>query len=107
LLALYNYNSLVAPELSLHNFWFHFTRVFCVFWVCPCSSSAHRALGKEATVPVYKVLARVPFQNRPIHNRPLTTDHSKQTTFVTDLFITDLFITDPFITDHVHNRPRS
>jgi len=44
----------------------------------------------------------VPFQNRPVHNRPLTTEHSKQTTFVTDLFITD-----PFITDHVHNRPRS
>jgi len=21
----------------------------------------------------------VPFQNRPVHNRPLTTDHSKQT----------------------------
>jgi len=37
-----------------------------------------------------------------IHNRPLKTDHSKQTTF-----ITDPFITDPFITDHVHNRPRS
>jgi len=30
------------------------------------------------------------------------TDHSKQTTFVTDLFKTG-----PFITDHVHNRPRS
>jgi len=34
----------------------------------------------------------VPFQNRPVHNGPLTTDHSKQTMF---------------ITDHVHNRPRS
>jgi len=30
------------------------------------------------------------------------TDHSKQTTF-----ITDPFITDPFITDYVHNRPHS
>jgi len=33
----------------------------------------------------------VPIQNRPVHNRPLMTDHSKQTTF---------------ITDHVHNRPQ-
>jgi len=31
----------------------------------------------------------VPIQNRPVHNRPLKTDHSKQTTF---------------ITDHAHNR---
>jgi len=44
----------------------------------------------------------VPFQNRPVHIRPITTDHSKQTTFVTDLLITDLFITY-----RVHNRPRS
>ena len=33
-------------------------------------------------------------------SRPFKTDHSKQTTF-----ITDPFITDPLITDHVHNRP--
>jgi len=44
--------------------------------------------------------AMVTVQNRPAHNRPLKTDHSKQTTF-----ITDPFITDPSITDHVHNRP--
>jgi len=44
----------------------------------------------------------VPIQNRPVHNRPLITDHSKQTTFITDPFITDLFKTD-----HFHNRPCS
>jgi len=44
----------------------------------------------------------VSVQNRLVQNRPFITDHSKQTTF-----ITDPFITDPFITDHVHNRPRS
>ena len=44
----------------------------------------------------------VSVQNRPVQNRPFITDHSKQTTF-----ITDPFITDPFITDYVHNRPRS
>jgi len=32
----------------------------------------------------------------PIQNRPLITDHSKQTTFITDPFITDLFKTDHF-----------
>jgi len=32
LLALYNYNGLVAPRLSLYNFWFCFTRF--VFLVC-------------------------------------------------------------------------
>jgi len=53
----------------------------------------------------------VPFQNRPVHIRPITTDHSKQITFVTDLLIIDPFITDhvnngPHLkTDHVHNRP--
>jgi len=52
----------------------------------------------------------VSIQNRPVHNRPLITDHSKQTTFITDPFITDLFITDPFIidpfaTDHVDKGP--
>ena len=50
----------------------------------------------------HELLKVVPFQNRPFHIRPITTDHSKQTTF-----ITDLLITDPFITDRVHNRPRS
>ena len=42
----------------------------------------------------------VPIQNRPVHNRPPITDHSKQT-----MFITDPFITDPFVTDHVDNGP--
>jgi len=31
----------------------------------------------------------VPIQNRPVHNRPLITDHSKQTTFITDPFTID------------------
>jgi len=44
----------------------------------------------------------VPIRNRPVHNRPLITDHSKQTTFITDPFTTDLFKTD-----HFHNRPCS
>ena len=39
-------------------------------------------------------------QNGPVHNRPLITDHSKQTTF-----ITEPFITEPFVTDHVDNGP--
>jgi len=39
----------------------------------------------------------VPIQNRPVHNRPLITGHSKQTTFITDLSKTD----------HFHNRPCS
>ena len=43
---------------------------------------------------------KVSVQNRPVQNRPFITDHSKQTTF-----ITDPFITHPFITDYVHNRP--
>ena len=30
--ALYNYNGLVA--LNVYNFWFHFTRLVFVFWVC-------------------------------------------------------------------------
>jgi len=44
----------------------------------------------------------VPIQNRPVRNRPVITDHSKQTTFITDPFITDLFNTD-----HFHNTPCS
>jgi len=34
-----------------------------------------------------------------VQDRPFITDHSKQTTF-----ITDPFMADPFITDHVDNR---
>jgi len=33
LMALYNYNGLVAPTLSLDNFRFQLTRFF-VFWLC-------------------------------------------------------------------------
>jgi len=46
LMALYNYNGLVAPTLSLDNFRFQLTRLFCVLVV-------HRVPGKKATVPVY------------------------------------------------------
>jgi len=55
LLRLSNYNDLVAPRLS-----------FCTMSVCislgllwvPCSSSAHRAPGEKAAVPICKVLVR-------------------------------------------------
>jgi len=47
---------------------------------------------------------KVSVQNRPVQNRPFITDHSKQTTFITDPFITDPFITAPFTTDHIHTR---
>jgi len=36
---------------------YHATRVFA-FWIVPCSSSAHSAPGKKATVPIHKVLVR-------------------------------------------------
>jgi len=47
-------------------------------------------------------LKRFPFKNRPVYNRPLITDHSKQTAF-----ITDLFLVDPFINNDIHNRQPS
>jgi len=37
----------------------------------------------------------VPIHNRPVQNRPLKTDHSEQTTFITDLFKTDHFDNEP------------
>jgi len=51
MLALYNYNGLVAPGLSLYNFWVHFHAVcFCV-WLCsvqlfrtPCAPGAPQAI---------------------------------------------------------------
>jgi len=57
-MALYNYSGLVAPLLSLYNAWFHLTRFVLWSGRVSCSSSAHRALGKKATVPIYKVLVR-------------------------------------------------
>ena len=40
LLALYNYNGLVAPGLSLYNFWFSFDSVcFCVLGLFPAALS--------------------------------------------------------------------
>jgi len=71
-LALYNYNGLVAPRLSLYNFWF----VLCSGCV-PCSSSAYRAPDKKAAVPIYKVLVR------PRHesiSRPTSTEADALTT---------------------------
>ena len=57
-MALYNCNGLVAPRLSLYNFWFQFTRLFvCSAWV-PCSSIAHHAPGKKAAVLICKVVVR-------------------------------------------------
>ena len=57
LLALYNYNGLVAPGLSLYS-GFIFTRFLLCSGCVPCSSSVHRAPGKKATVPICKVLVR-------------------------------------------------
>jgi len=44
LLALYNYNGLVAPGLSLYS-GFIFTRFLLCSGCVPCSSSVHRAPG--------------------------------------------------------------
>jgi len=58
-LALYNYYGLVAPRLSLHNFWFHINSAcFYVLREFPAALSAHRAPGEKAAVPMYKVLVR-------------------------------------------------
>ena len=78
LLALYNYLDLVAPRLvSLYNVWFHFTRfTFCSGCVS-YSSSTHRAPGKKATVPIYKVLVR---PGRESNSRPTSTEVDALTT---------------------------
>ena len=55
LLALYYYNGLVAPGLSLYS-GFIFTRFVLCSGCVHCSSSAHRAPGKKATVPIYSCL---------------------------------------------------
>jgi len=58
LMTLCNYSGLVAPRLSLHDVWYRLTR-FALFSGCaPCSTSAHRALGKKVTVPICMVLIR-------------------------------------------------
>ena len=52
-LALYNYCGLVAPRLSLHNFWFHInTACFYVLREFPAALAAHRAPGEKAAVPI-------------------------------------------------------
>jgi len=71
LLALYNYNGLVAPRLSLYNVWFHFARYSARSGCAPCSSSAHRAPGKKATVPIYMVWVRPGQESNP---RPTSTE---------------------------------
>ena len=77
LLALYNYNGLVAPRLNFYSFRFHFTCLFLLlFWV-PCSSSVHRASDKKAAVPTYKVLVR---PGRESNSRPTSTEADALTT---------------------------
>ena len=67
----------------------------------PCSQQAI-CITRAWLTGETDVIFSVPIQNRPVHNRPFITDHSKQTTFTTDPFITDLLKTD-----HFHNRPCS
>jgi len=56
LLALYNYNGVLSPRLSLYNVCFHLTRfvffAFCVRFLQLFRT--HRAPGKEVEVPIYK-----------------------------------------------------
>jgi len=72
------------------------------FWL-----SSHKKFYLQNT----SLLWVVSVQYRPVHNRPLITEHLKQTTFVTDQFIIDHVhnrprsITDQFILDHIYNRP--
>jgi len=75
-LALYNYNGLLAPRLSLYNFWFQFTRFF-VFWVSSLQLFLHRASGKKAAVPIYKVLLRPGRESSP---QPTSTEVDAFTT---------------------------
>ena len=71
-LALYNYYGLVAPRLSLHNFWFHiYSACFYVLREFPAALSAHRAPGEKAAVPICKVLER---PGREANSRPTSTE---------------------------------
>jgi len=65
LFALYNYNGLVGPGLSLYKFWFVLSSG-CI----PCGFSAHRGPGKKAAVTIYKVLVR---PGRESNSRPAST----------------------------------
>ena len=78
LLALCNYNGLIAPRLNFYDFRFQFTCFFCCCsgWV-PCSSSVHRPSGKKAAVPIYKVLVRPGWES---NSRPTSTEADALTT---------------------------
>jgi len=56
MVALYGYSGLVAPRLSFCNVCCHLPRFVLCSGCVPCSFSTHRAPGKKATVPIYKVL---------------------------------------------------
>jgi len=74
LLALYNYNGLCSATTELVQFLGSFHSVcFCV----PCSSSAHRAPGKKAAVPIYKLMVRL---GRKSNSRPTSTEADALTT---------------------------
>jgi len=46
----------------------------------------------------------VPIQNRPVHNRPLITDHvHNRPVQIRPLSKQTMFITDPLVTDHIDN----
>ena len=49
----------------------------------------HSYVDVETEFGVVSLILMVSVQNRPVQNRPFITDHSKQTTFITDPFITD------------------
>jgi len=51
--------------------------LFLCSWCVPCSSSAHRAPGKKAVVPIYKVLVR---RGRETNSRPTNTEADALTT---------------------------
>jgi len=89
LVALYNYNGLVAPGLRLHNFWVIYTRVVLCSVCVPCSSSVHRAPGKKATVPIDKVLVR---PGQESNSRPTSTEADTLATLWLEPVIRDLFI---------------
>ena len=78
LLALYDCNGLVAPGLSLNNFWVHFNSVcFLVVFPAALPYTVRHAPGKRATVPIYKVLV-TPSQES--NSRPTRTEADALTT---------------------------
>jgi len=63
--------------LCNYSVWFHLTRFVWCSGCVPYSSSAHRAPGKKATVPIYKVLV-IPGQES--NARPTTAQEDALTT---------------------------